>query len=113
MDRAHRIGQTKSVNVYKLITMDSIEETVMQIQQTKLAMSDAIVNTKNSSMFSMGTDRLLDIFTFSGDGGKGADDGLADSDDNNSDNLDVLFQRYLEDYATLSLDDFQRGLDGS
>ena len=34
----------------------------MELQKTKLAMSNAIVNTDNSTMFSMGTDRLLDLF---------------------------------------------------
>jgi hypothetical protein len=36
----------------------------MKLQDQKMAMSEAIVNTDNSSMFSMGTDRLLDLFTF-------------------------------------------------
>ena len=63
MDRAHRIGQTKRVNVYRLVTTDTIEEKIMSLQQNKLRMSDAIVTSDNSSLFSMGTDRLLDIFT--------------------------------------------------
>ena len=33
----------------------------------KLEMSEAIVNTENSSMCSMGTDRLLDLFSFKSD----------------------------------------------
>jgi hypothetical protein len=35
----------------------------MELQGKKVAMSNTIVND-NSKMFSMGTDRLLDIFTF-------------------------------------------------
>jgi len=64
MDRAHRIGQDKTVNVYRLITKDTIEEKIMQLQERKLAMSNAIINTENSCLYSMGTDRLLDIFDF-------------------------------------------------
>ena len=49
MDRAHRLGQTKKVHVYKLVTADSIEEKIMTLHEKKIAMSKAIVNTKNSS----------------------------------------------------------------
>ena len=59
------INQT--VNVYRLITQNTIEEKIMKLQETKMAMSKAIVNSENTTMYSMGTDRLLDIFTFRSD----------------------------------------------
>ena len=34
-----------------------------------MKMAEAVVNSENSTMYSMGTDRLLDIFTTSGDMG--------------------------------------------
>ena len=34
-DRAHRIGQTKTVQVYKLIVADSVEENVLRLQSSK------------------------------------------------------------------------------
>jgi len=34
-DRAHRIGQTKSVFVYKLIAADTVEDRIVQLQQYK------------------------------------------------------------------------------
>ena len=34
-DRAHRIGQQKNVTVYKLITKDSIEEKVLELEGDK------------------------------------------------------------------------------
>lgn len=40
IDRAHRLGQTKTVNVYRLITQGSIEEKVMQLQNFKTATAD-------------------------------------------------------------------------
>ncbi|MDT0212351.1 DEAD/DEAH box helicase [Rothia sp. ARF10] len=35
IDRAHRIGQTKSVNVYRMVSSDTIEEKVVALQQRK------------------------------------------------------------------------------
>jgi SNF2 family DNA or RNA helicase len=34
-DRAHRIGQTKSVFVYKLIGADTVEERILELQERK------------------------------------------------------------------------------
>ena len=65
MDRAHRIGQKDPVHVYRLITEDTIEEKIMSMQKAKIQMSDSIVTSDNSSMFAMGTERLLDLFVFS------------------------------------------------
>lgn len=44
MDRAHRIGQTKSVNVHKLVTKGTIEEKVLALQEKKKAIFDAVVS---------------------------------------------------------------------
>ncbi len=44
MDRAHRIGQTKSVNVHKLVTKGTIEERVLALQEKKKAIFDAMVS---------------------------------------------------------------------
>ena len=35
-DRCHRVGQTREVQVYKLISKNSIDETMLKIQKTKL-----------------------------------------------------------------------------
>ena len=55
------------MHVYRLVTKGTIEEKIMKIQELKMAMSAAIVNSENSSMYSMGTDKLLDLFTFEAD----------------------------------------------
>jgi len=36
MDRVHRIGQTKVVYVYRLVTRDTVEERILQRQAVKL-----------------------------------------------------------------------------
>jgi len=42
-DRAFRIGQTKNVQVYKLIASDSIEERIALLQEAKASLSDGVL----------------------------------------------------------------------
>lgn len=44
-DRAHRLGQTKPVFVYKLIVAGSVEERMLRLQQRKQELADAILGT--------------------------------------------------------------------
>ncbi|HEY6805301.1 MAG TPA: SNF2-related protein [Pyrinomonadaceae bacterium] len=48
IDRAHRIGQTRRVFAYRLITRDTVEEKVLELQATKRDLADAIINADNS-----------------------------------------------------------------
>jgi SNF2 family DNA or RNA helicase len=48
IDRAHRIGQTRRVFAYRLITRDTVEEKVLALQDTKRDLADAIINADNS-----------------------------------------------------------------
>jgi SNF2 family DNA or RNA helicase len=48
IDRAHRIGQTRRVFAYRLIARDTVEEKVLELQQTKRELADAILNVDNS-----------------------------------------------------------------
>ncbi len=43
-DRAHRIGQTKSVFVYKLIAADTVEERILELQQRKADLAGIAFN---------------------------------------------------------------------
>ena len=45
VDRAHRIGQTKKVNVYRLVTEQSIEQKIMELKRKKARIVDALVNS--------------------------------------------------------------------
>ena len=115
MDRAHRIGQTKTVNVYRLVTSDTIEEKMMKLQRRKKATSEAVVNSDNSTMYSMGTDRLLDIFTCRGDSSMAVASSSSSTSNQGETGGDNLLS-YLdsgkasEEYSSLSVDGFMRGL---
>jgi TATA-binding protein-associated factor len=62
MDRAHRIGQKKVVNVYRLITKGTLEEKIMGLQRFKLNIANSVVTQQNSGLASMDTDLVLDLF---------------------------------------------------
>lgn len=82
MDRAHRLGQTRAVNVYRLITRNTLEEKIMSLQQFKVNVASAVVNQQNNNLTSMDTNQLLDLFDVEdkdGAGGSEADGGDAAS----------------------------------
>lgn len=63
MDRAHRLGQKKVVNVHRLIMRGTLEEKVMSLQRFKVSVANAVINADNASLKTMNTDQLLDLFT--------------------------------------------------
>ncbi|ESO84154.1 hypothetical protein LOTGIDRAFT_229634 [Lottia gigantea] len=63
MDRAHRIGQKKVVNVYRLVTRGTLEEKIMGLQKFKLNIANTVISQDNSNLQSMATDQLLHLFT--------------------------------------------------
>ncbi|KAK7901216.1 hypothetical protein WMY93_017985 [Mugilogobius chulae] len=67
MDRAHRIGQKRVVNVYRLITRGTLEEKIMGLQKFKMSIANTVISQDNSSLQSMGTDQLLNLFTLDKD----------------------------------------------
>ncbi|XP_037533534.1 TATA-binding protein-associated factor 172 [Nematolebias whitei] len=67
MDRAHRIGQKRVVNVYRLITRGTLEEKIMGLQKFKMSIANTVINQENTSLQSMGTDQLLNLFTLDTD----------------------------------------------
>ncbi|KAG7462732.1 hypothetical protein MATL_G00187870 [Megalops atlanticus] len=67
MDRAHRIGQKRVVNVYRLITRGTLEEKIMGLQKFKMSIANTVISQENASLQSMGTDQLLNLFTLDKD----------------------------------------------
>jgi TATA-binding protein-associated factor len=68
MDRAHRLGQKKTVNVYRLITRGTLEEKIMGLQRFKLNIASSVVTQQNAGLVSMNTGEVLDLFKVSADG---------------------------------------------
>jgi len=53
IDRAHRIGQTKQVFIYKFISRNTVEEKILQLQKRKLKLSDTLVQSEESVVKSL------------------------------------------------------------
>lgn len=48
IDRAHRIGQKRVVNAYRLVCRDTVEERVLELQSRKKALCEAILGNERS-----------------------------------------------------------------
>ncbi len=48
IDRTHRIGQTRHVFAYRIIARDTVEEKVLELQQSKRELADAIISADAS-----------------------------------------------------------------
>eukprot|EP00172_Hildenbrandia_rubra_P003047 Plantae.Rhodophyta-Hildenbrandia_rubra.ctg4444.p1 GENE.Plantae.Rhodophyta-Hildenbrandia_rubra.ctg4444~~Plantae.Rhodophyta-Hildenbrandia_rubra.ctg4444.p1 ORF type:complete len:641 (-),score=85.42 Plantae.Rhodophyta-Hildenbrandia_rubra.ctg4444:1793-3553(-) len=80
MDRAHRLGQKRTVNVYRLVTRGTLEEKILGVQKFKTHIANTVVNRENSALQNMNTDELLNLFQCNTEGmeqddGKGAGTG--------------------------------------
>lgn len=53
IDRAHRIGQTKQVFIYKFITRNTVEEKILQLQKRKIKLSDTLIQSEESVVKSL------------------------------------------------------------
>lgn len=61
-DRAYRIGQRNNVQVYKLITNNSIEEKIYELQQKKSELIDNMLNTKTSFINKFTKEEIMNLF---------------------------------------------------
>lgn len=60
-DRAHRIGQTKVVSVYKLVVKNSIEEKILKLQEDKRSLAESVLDGSGSSVFTMSREELMEL----------------------------------------------------
>ena len=61
-DRTYRIGQKKNVQVYKLITKNSIEEKIYELQQRKAKLIDNMLSTKETFISKLSKDEIMNLF---------------------------------------------------
>jgi len=61
-DRAHRIGQEKSVFVYKLIAAGTVEEKIHALQMRKAELARAVMEGGSSATLNFGEDELEALF---------------------------------------------------
>ena len=62
-DRAYRIGQTKKVFVYRLITKNTVEEKIQKIKGRKRDLVDSVVSIDRNIVKSLTMDDIKDIFS--------------------------------------------------
>mgnify|MGYP000077495907 FL=1 len=61
-DRTYRIGQKRNVQVYKLITKNSIEEKIYELQQKKAKLIDNMLSTDATFINKLSKDDILALF---------------------------------------------------
>ena len=66
-DRAHRIGQTRTVEVHKLVTAGTIEERIAEMLERKRALADAVVGAGESWITELDDAALAELVSLSAD----------------------------------------------
>jgi len=61
-DRTYRIGQKKNVQVYKLITKNSIEEKIYDLQQKKAKLIDNMLSTNETFINRLSKEDIMELF---------------------------------------------------
>jgi len=62
-DRAHRIGQTKKVFVYRLITRGTVEEKIMKLKDRKKSLVDSVISADREFAKALSFQDLKEILT--------------------------------------------------
>jgi SNF2-related domain/SNF2 Helicase protein/Helicase conserved C-terminal domain len=66
-DRAHRIGQTRTVEVHKLVTAGTLEERIAELLERKRALADAVVGAGETWITELDDDALAELVVLSRD----------------------------------------------
>eukprot|EP00466_Bigelowiella_natans_P014614 jgi/Bigna1/67374/fgenesh1_pg.3_\ len=68
MDRAHRIGQKKVVNVYRLLVRNTLEMDIMSLQRFKTYVAKSVISANKGELAKAQTGEVLDLFQTAADG---------------------------------------------
>ena len=60
-DRAHRIGQTKKVTVYKLIAKGTIEEKIQKLQEKKKDLAEQVIGGEAAQLGSLSREEIMEL----------------------------------------------------
>ena len=60
-DRAHRIGQTKKVTVYKLIAKGTIEEKIQKLQEKKKDLAEQVIGKETGQLGSLSREEIMEL----------------------------------------------------
>ncbi|RDB07861.1 DEAD/DEAH box helicase [Runella aurantiaca] len=61
IDRAHRIGQQRTVFTYKFITKNSVEEKILDLQRSKQKLFNELITTEESFVKSLTKEDIIDL----------------------------------------------------
>jgi SNF2 family DNA or RNA helicase len=64
IDRTHRIGQTRKVQVFRLITKGTVEEKIISLQQNKLELFQNVIDEGQTVIKLMDEQTLKDLFFY-------------------------------------------------
>jgi superfamily II DNA or RNA helicase len=62
IDRAHRMGQQKSVSAYRIIAKETVEDKIIKLQQSKRELADAIITADQGLLRGLSFDDLQILF---------------------------------------------------
>ncbi|KAI6652317.1 TATA-binding protein-associated factor [Oopsacas minuta] len=100
MDRAHRIGQKKVVNVYRLIAQGTLEESIMGLQRFKMKIANTVITEDNLNLNKMSNQNMLGLFNSNKDSNKQISTMTGKGSKSMLDNLQELWDEseYREEY---------------
>ena len=62
VDRAYRIGQEKTVFTYKMITKNTVEEKILNLQRAKKKLADSLISTEESFVKNLSRADIQNLF---------------------------------------------------